>query len=68
MSVHSIARRRPRSPISDQKVMYTTALSGPVEQVVHFWAYEDLGDWQARFTFESGFPATLEWYRSRNWL
>lgn len=27
-----------------------------------------LGDWQARFTFESGFPATLEWYRARDWL
>ncbi len=27
-----------------------------------------LSDWQARFTFESGFPATLEWYRARDWL
>ena len=27
-----------------------------------------LGDWQARYTFETGFPATLEWYRAEGWL
>jgi nucleoside-diphosphate-sugar epimerase len=27
-----------------------------------------LGDWQARHTFETGFPATLEWYRNAGWL
>lgn len=27
-----------------------------------------LGDWQARFTFETGFAATLEWYRAEGWL
>jgi nucleoside-diphosphate-sugar epimerase len=27
-----------------------------------------LGDWRARFTFETGFPATLEWYRAQGWL
>lgn len=27
-----------------------------------------LGDWRARFTFETGFPATLEWYRAERWL
>jgi nucleoside-diphosphate-sugar epimerase len=27
-----------------------------------------LGDWRARFTFETGFPATLEWYRAEGWL
>lgn len=27
-----------------------------------------LGDWRARFTFETGFPATLAWYRAEGWL
>ena len=27
-----------------------------------------LGDWRPRFTFETGFPATLEWYRAEGWL
>lgn len=27
-----------------------------------------LGDWRPRFTFETGFPATLDWYRSEGWL
>jgi nucleoside-diphosphate-sugar epimerase len=27
-----------------------------------------LGDWRARFTFETGFPATIEWYRAEGWL
>lgn len=25
-------------------------------------------DWRARFTFETGFAATLEWYRAEGWL
>lgn len=27
-----------------------------------------LGNWRARFTFETGFPATLAWYRDEGWL
>ncbi|HEX9767672.1 MAG TPA: SDR family NAD(P)-dependent oxidoreductase [Kiloniellales bacterium] len=27
-----------------------------------------LGGWRARFTFETGFPATLEWYRAEGWM
>jgi len=27
-----------------------------------------LGDWRARFTFETGFAATLDWYRAEGWL
>ena len=27
-----------------------------------------LSDWRARMTFETGFPATLEWYRAQGWL
>lgn len=27
-----------------------------------------LVDWRPRFTFETGFPATLEWYRGEGWL
>ncbi len=27
-----------------------------------------LADWQAEFAFETGFPATLEWYRRRGWM
>lgn len=27
-----------------------------------------LADWQARVTFETGFPLTLEWYRKHGWI
>ena len=27
-----------------------------------------LGDWRARHSFDSGFPATLAWYRAEGWL
>lgn len=44
-----IATGFPDSPISAQKVLYTTSLTGPTDQIVHFWAYEDLADWEARY-------------------
>jgi len=40
----------PSSPISEQRIVYCAAISGPIDQVVHFWGYEDLGDWQSRYT------------------
>ena len=39
----------PQSPISEQRIVYCSAISGPIDQVVHFWGYDDLGDWQSRY-------------------
>jgi nucleoside-diphosphate-sugar epimerase len=36
--------------------------------VAHPSADGPLGGWRARVTFETGFPATLEWYRAKGWL
>ncbi len=51
------------SPISDHKVTYTTSLTGPVEQVVHFWAYPDLGVWQETYAGMYANPRVQEYLR-----
>ncbi|MEM6625239.1 MAG: NIPSNAP family protein [Pseudomonadota bacterium] len=39
----------PKNPLWDHKVSYFNALSGPTDQIVHYWTYEDLGEWQATY-------------------
>lgn len=52
------------TPISPHKVAYTTSISGPVEQVVHFWVYPDLGAWQETYAKVYANPIAQEYLQT----
>lgn len=39
----------PDTPISANKLCYFNAVSGPKDQIVHYWAYPNLNDWQSKY-------------------